>query len=58
VKGSYDVTKVVAIGLEYYGSIGPFFQYGLFQKQMQLLFVATDLTTSPDREFRVMGFYQ
>ncbi|MDB5136306.1 MAG: hypothetical protein JWP37_2909, partial [Mucilaginibacter sp.] len=27
VKGSYDVTKVVALGLEYYGSTGPFFHY-------------------------------
>ena len=51
VKGSYDVTKVVALGLEYYGSTGPFFHYDAFQKQMQQLFVATDLTTSPDWEF-------
>lgn len=51
VKGSYDITKVVALGLEYYGSTGPFFHYDAFQKQMQQLFVATDLTTSPDWEF-------
>jgi hypothetical protein len=51
VKGSYDVTKVVALGLEYYGSTGPFFNYDPFQKQMQQLFVATDLNTSPDWEF-------
>lgn len=51
IKGSYDVTKVVALGLEYYGSTGPFFHYDAFQKQMQQLFVATDLTTSPDWEF-------
>ena len=25
VKGSYDVSKVVALGLEYYGSTGPVF---------------------------------
>jgi hypothetical protein len=35
-------------GLEYYGSIGPFFHYDAFQKQMQQLFVQTDLTTVPD----------
>jgi hypothetical protein len=51
VKGSYDVTKVVALGLEYYGSTGPFFNYDPIQKQMQQLFVATDLNTDPDWEF-------
>jgi len=51
IKGSYDVTKVVALGLEYYGSTGPFFKYDPYQQQMQQLFVATDLTTSPDWEF-------
>ena len=51
VKGSYDVTKVVALGLEYYGSTGPFFKYDPYQQQMQQLFIATDLTTSPDWEF-------
>jgi hypothetical protein len=51
VKGSYDVTKVVALGLEYYGSTGPFFNYDPIQKQMQQLFIATDLNTDPDWEF-------
>lgn len=51
IKGSYDVTKVVALGLEYYGSTGPFFHYDAFQQQMQQLFVATDLNTNPDWEF-------
>lgn len=51
VKGSYDITKVVALGLEYYGSTGPFFHYDPFQKEVQQLFIATDLTTSPDWEF-------
>jgi hypothetical protein len=51
VKGSYDVTKVVALGLEYYGSTGPFFHYDPYQQQMQQLFVATDLNTSPNWEF-------
>ena len=31
VKGSYDVTKAVALGLEYYGSTGPFFHYDTFK---------------------------
>ncbi|MHB8207661.1 hypothetical protein [Mucilaginibacter sp.] len=51
VKGSYDVTKVVALGLEYYGSTGPFFHYDPFQQQQQQLFVATDLNTDPNWEF-------
>ncbi len=51
IKGSYDVTKVVALGLEYYGSTGPVFHYGAFQQQQQQLFAAIDLNTSPDWEF-------
>lgn len=51
VKGSYDVSKVVALGLEYYGSTGPFFHYDRFQQQQHQLFVATDLTYSADWEF-------
>jgi hypothetical protein len=50
-KGSYDVTKVVALGLEYYGSVGPFFNYDPIQKQVHQLFIATDLNTDPDWEF-------
>jgi hypothetical protein len=51
VKGSYDITKVVALGLEYYGSTGPFFHYDPLQQQMHQLFVATDLNFNPDWEF-------
>lgn len=51
VKGSYDVSKVVALGLEYYGSTGPFFHYDSFQQQMHQLFVATDLNYNADWEF-------
>ncbi|TSD63319.1 hypothetical protein FFF34_017120 [Inquilinus sp. KBS0705] len=50
VKGSYDVSKVVALGLEYYGSTGPFFHYDAFQQQQQQLFAATDLNVSPNIE--------
>ena len=51
-KGSYDVTKVVALGLEYYGSVGPVFHPDPYQQQSQQLFVATDLTTAdPNWEF-------
>lgn len=50
VKGSYDVTKVVALGLEYYGSTGPFFHYDAFKQQDHQLFVATDLNFDPKWE--------
>lgn len=51
LKGSYDVSKVVALGLEYYGSTGPFFKYYPIQEEEHQLFVATDLNFSPDWEF-------
>eukprot|EP01037_Dinobryon_pediforme_P008389 gene8389-8476_t len=51
VKGSYDVSKVVALGLEYYGSTGPFFKYDPLQQQQHQLFVATDLNLNPNWEF-------
>ncbi|QEC78823.1 hypothetical protein [Mucilaginibacter ginsenosidivorax] len=50
VKGSYDVTKVVALGLEYYGSTGPFFHYDAFKQQDHQLFIATDLNFDPKWE--------
>ncbi|PWK79226.1 hypothetical protein LX99_01682 [Mucilaginibacter oryzae] len=51
VKGSYDLTKAVALGLEYYGSTGPFFHYDPFKQQDHQLFVATDLNVDPEWEF-------
>ncbi|HTI58314.1 hypothetical protein [Mucilaginibacter sp.] len=51
LKGSYDVSKVVALGFEYYGSTGPFFHYYTLQQQEHQLFAAVDLTTSPNWEF-------
>jgi hypothetical protein len=54
VKQSYDLSKVVALGFEYYGSTGPFFHYDLIQQQQQL-FVATDLNFNHDWEFNA-GF--
>jgi hypothetical protein len=50
VKGSYDVTKVVALGLEYYGTTGPFFHYDPIHEQDHQLFVAGDLNFDPDWE--------
>lgn len=61
LKGSYDVSKAVALGLEYYGSTGPFFKYDTFQQQQHQLFIATDLNVSPNWEFNAgvgYGFTQ
>jgi len=55
VKGSYDVTKAVALGLEYYGSTGPFFHYDPIHEQDHQLFIATDLNVDPNWEFNA-GF--
>ncbi len=55
LKESYDVSKVVALGLEYYGSTGPFFHYDPIQQQQHQLFAATDLNFNPDWEFNA-GF--
>jgi len=51
VKGSYDISKVVALGLEYYGSTGPFFHYDPYQEEQHQLFIATDLNFDPNWEF-------
>ncbi|HVW12492.1 MAG TPA: hypothetical protein VHB54_01645 [Mucilaginibacter sp.] len=55
VKVSYDISKVVAIGPEYYGSTGPFFHYDAWGLQQQQLFMATDLNWDPKWEFNA-GF--
>jgi hypothetical protein len=59
VKESYDITKVVALGLEYYGSTGPFFHYDQVNQQQHQLFLAIDLNVSTDWEFNAgygLGF--
>ncbi|RWY47138.1 hypothetical protein [Mucilaginibacter gilvus] len=57
VKGSYDISKVVALGLEYYGSTGPFFHYDSFQQQQQQVYLATDLDFNPNWEFNAGAGY-
>jgi hypothetical protein len=51
VKASYDITKVIALGLEYYGTDGPAFDFDPIQQQQQQLFIATDLNFDPNWEF-------
>lgn len=55
VKGSYDISKVVALGLEYYGTTGPFFHYEPVRDEEHQLFMATDLNFNPNWEFNA-GF--
>jgi len=53
LKTSYNVTKVWALGVEYYGSIGPLNELLPFQQQQQQLFLAADATFSPVWEFNI-----
>jgi hypothetical protein len=50
-KISYDVTQMVAAGLEYYGGIGPVTAFDPLKKQQHLLFPAVDLNFGPRWEF-------
>lgn len=49
-KVSYDFTKVVAGGFEYYGSVGPVGNPDPLANQQQQIFPAVDLNVSPDWE--------
>jgi len=51
VKAAYGLTKVIAAGLEYYGSVGPLNNIDPAQVQQHQLFFAVDLTWSPVWEF-------
>ena len=51
LKASYDITKVVALGFEYYGATGRFFHYSPIQQQEHALYIATDLNFSANWEF-------
>jgi len=50
LKASYDVTKVVALGLEYYGSTGPLLNPDPYREQDHQIFVAGDLNFDPNWE--------
>ncbi len=49
-KVSYDVTKQVAAGLEYYGAFGPINDFDPFAQQQHQFFPAIDLNVSPKWE--------
>ncbi len=52
-KFSYDVSKKVAAGLEYYGALGPITGFDPLRDQQQQIMPALDLNLSPDWEFNV-----
>jgi hypothetical protein len=51
VKISYDVTKVVTLGVEYYGSFGPLRRFDNFSGQQHQIGPSLDLNISPKWEF-------
>lgn len=51
VKVSYDVTRVVSAGIEYYGSVGPITGFDPLRDQEQQIFPAIDLNLGPKWEF-------
>jgi hypothetical protein len=50
-KFSYDITKRIAGGLEYYGSYGPITDFSPLHDQQQQFFPAIDLDLGPEWEF-------
>jgi hypothetical protein len=51
VKVSYDFTKKIAGGLEYYGSLGPVTGFDPLRDQQQQFFPAIDVDFAPEWEF-------
>jgi len=51
VKVSYDVTKKVTMGFEYYGDLGALTGFDPLHEQTQAIFPALDLNLSPNWEF-------
>ncbi len=61
VKAAYNLTKIIAAGLEYYGSLGALNNFQPYQSQQHQLFMAVDLDWSPDWELNAgygWGFTQ
>jgi hypothetical protein len=50
VKISYDFTKKITGGIEYYGSVGPATEFSPISQQQQQIFPAIDLNLSPNWE--------
>lgn len=59
IKASYKVTKKVAAGFEYYGSVNKLDNFGPWQQQQHQLFAAVDIDFADDWEFNAgygLGF--
>ncbi|HET7789393.1 MAG TPA: hypothetical protein VFK78_01200 [Gemmatimonadales bacterium] len=57
VEATFDVTKQVTLGVEYYGAMGPLSGFDPAAEQEQQVFPALDLNLSPDFEFNLgLGF--
>lgn len=59
VKVSYNITRKIAAGFEYYGSVGKIGMPDPFQQQQHQLFLAVDLDVAEDWEFNAgygLGF--
>jgi hypothetical protein len=57
LKVSYDLTKVVTVGFEYYGDLGYIGHFGPVEGQQHSIFPALDLNVSPDWEINFgVGF--
>jgi len=52
-KGSYDITRKVAVGFEYYSSLGPINGLDPVREQQHTLFSAVDLNLGPDWELNL-----
>ena len=50
-KLSFDLTKLIAVGVEYYSSLGPVGHFDKWDNQQHQIFPALDLNFSPDWEF-------
>lgn len=49
-KASYDISKIVSAGLEYYGAVGPVTGFDALAEQQQQFFPSIDLNVSPEWE--------
>jgi hypothetical protein len=50
VKISYDLSKVISAGIEYYGALGPIGSFDPIAEQQQQIFPSIDLNVSPEWE--------
>ena len=57
VKASYDTTKKITVGIEYYGTLGPVSEYDPFDAQQHQLFPSLDLNVGEAWEINAgIGF--